>query len=121
MSVQFKHVRDFFDATKGGATFAVNVESVDFSKIQIDDVIDTMLIGMSVCSQKDCFDKKIGRDLAISRLKVVPLKVVQVSKVRHENGKLFSSIILDNDNFQLRFTQSSESSKFRLSSVVVTS
>jgi hypothetical protein len=117
MSIQFKHTRHPNKA-KGGATFAVNIDSIDLSKLQVDDVID-IPFGMSICSEKDCFNKKVGRDLAVSRLKKISFKVAQTIKSRLENENLTSVISLKHDDFYLRFNQSSESSKFHLICVVV--
>jgi len=121
MSIQFKHVRDFFNSTRGGATIAVNIESADLSKVEIDTVVGDIKVGMSVCSVKDSFSKKIGRELAVSRLKPMALRVIRVSKSRLDNGKINTKVILESEGFCLSFTQSSESANFRLSGVVLTS
>lgn len=120
MSVQFKHLRELA-STKGGATIAVNLESIDLSKVEIDSVVNDIKIGMSVCSVKDPFSKKIGRELAVSRLKPTILQVTRVSKTKLDNGKISTKIILESKDFYLSFTRSSESANFHLSGVVLTS
>jgi glyceraldehyde-3-phosphate dehydrogenase/erythrose-4-phosphate dehydrogenase len=118
MSIQFKHLRD---STKGGATIAVNIESADLSKVEINTVIGDIKLGMSVCSTKDSFNKKIGRELAISRLKTTAFRVTRVSKSILDNGKISTKIILEATGFYISFTRSSESANFHLSGVVLTS
>lgn len=121
MSTQFKHIRDPFILEKGGATIAVNIDSVDLSKLDIDTLVDSIQVGMSVCSGKDSFNKKIGRELAVSRLKPTTLRVIRISKSRLDNGQINTKVILESSSFYISFTRSSESANFRLDSVVLTS
>lgn len=78
MTVQFKHFRNlssYWDEdgdefyrynSMGGVTFAITHIKAEFYGI-----------GISVCSAKDGFNKKIGRDVAITRLNAQPYLITE--------------------------------------------
>lgn len=91
MSVLYKHVRnlDTFNQidSKGGLTVAVEGVDVEvfkqsFMNLFSKDFTVTVKIGFAVCSDKDGFVKKTGRELASSRLKETQIKPIAV--VRNE-------------------------------------
>ena len=117
MSIQFKHVRDFFNTNNGGVTVAVDLGDSNLSTLNIDESINTVKVGVAICSEKDSFQKKVGRELSTSRLKTLDLKVTKVSKSKLPSGNILSIVVLESDTIYLKFTQSSKAGNFRLDSV----
>jgi len=89
MSVLFKHVRgkDEFNAIlpKGGLTVAVEgmnyeIFQQSFFNLLNKDFTLTVKIGFAICSDKDSFVKKTGRELALSRLEEFQIKPIALVK-----------------------------------------
>ena len=89
MSVLYNHVRNVnvFNQidSKGGLTIAVEgmdleVFKQSFMNLFNKDFSVTVRVGFAVCSDKDGFVKKTGRELAFSRLKETQIKPIAVVK-----------------------------------------
>ena len=110
MNVQFLHVREYHHSfiptnteetvfelnlelsAKGGMTIAMElIKPWLFSELKVGDTIEK-LVGISRCSNKDPFNKRIGRELALGRSKNKKLTVVSV------NSDLDSSTLIMEDN-----------------------
>jgi hypothetical protein len=124
MSLQFLHDRNLKSLLtgKGGTTYAVdtfnNLENKNLH-IKVGDHIG-IDIGIAQCSDVDCFNKKIGRELSSSRLTLITFKVYKISKWLREDNKVGTKIMLRLDNGSyLIVTQSSEVSKFHVREIEI--
>jgi len=121
MSIQFSHYRNSISRYngKGGTTFAVEINQTDAKNYNIGDCVNISM-GIAKCSDKDCFNKKIGRELSSSRLKNIEFNVISIRKsLDMKNSKISTRIILKADNTILTINQSSQNSKFQLFSVEI--
>lgn len=119
MSVQFKHIRNFWSISNGGSTIAVELSEDSLKEVQVTDKV-MIKLGIAKCSEDDCFNKKVGRDLASSRMKEVPLEVTSISKYKAEGSRIITRVVVEKDGVYLVFTRSSDSRNFRLGSASLT-
>lgn len=102
MNIQWNHsrIRSYngpFGAeevkSRGGLTVALEVpEPWVLESLVIGDFI-TKKIGMARCSHDDNYNKKTGRELSLSRMKVMTLTVVGL----HNNGTEMYVVLQDTD------------------------
>lgn len=126
MDLQFSYSRSFKSkhSGKGGTIYAVqiigNLEwDNDQNEIKVGRYIG-FNIGIARCSDKDNFNKKIGKDLARSRLKLTTFKVVSISKYLKEDNKIRTKVTLKlEDESYLIINQSSQNSKFHVVSIEI--
>lgn len=121
MSLQFLHDRNLKSkyTGKGGTTYAINIignleYENELNEIRVGRRIG-LLIGTAKCSEKDCFSKKIGRELSSSRLELVTFQVVAISKTLEKDGSVRTLLTLKlEDGSFLVLRQSSQTSNFRV-------
>lgn len=86
MNIHYFHNRKYDKTDKwcyrvsprGGQTIALEVvEPWLFQQLKLGDTLEKR-IGKAVCSTDDNYNKKMGRDLAVSRLKLTKLEVTAV-------------------------------------------
>lgn len=89
MNIQYNHQRQetytgpYFKGTniaRGGITIAMEAVPVDmFLEMTVGDQLEVE-VGKAICSKKDNYNRKIGREIAKGRMKNVILDVVAASK-----------------------------------------
>ena len=133
MDIQYKHKRNdlnsdydrkdlkwYFKGVPRGITYAVNVPS----KLEVVEQIDneqrkaTIEVGFSTCSRVDHYNKKIGRELATSRMQKMEFEVSSISF--RDNESYFTLDNLDKNNYDIRqinFKLNKNSNRIHLLSV----
>ena len=124
MKVQFLHKRSIMSKYngKGGTTYAVGIiGNLENEKDQL--TVGRNIgfqVGIAKCSPEDCFNRKIGRELSTSRLKLITLKITSITKSLKEDGSVATRVTLQKDDGSLLLiTQSSESSNFRVAAIEI--
>jgi hypothetical protein len=89
MNIQYNHHRQetytdpYFQGTtiaRGGTTIAMESVPVDmFLEMTVGDQLEVE-VGKAVCSKKDNYNRKLGREIAKGRMKNVVLDVIAASK-----------------------------------------
>lgn len=75
---------DDFPTARGGTTIAMEEIPVDmFNEMTPDHTLECF-VGKAKCSNKDNYNKKTGRNIAVGRMKEIALSVLAVST--NENG-----------------------------------
>jgi hypothetical protein len=81
MKINYFHVRDyngFLVAPRGGTTLAMEqIEGWYFDTLEVGTFFEKS-IGKARCSKKDNYCKKVGRELAVGRMKTTRLTVIAV-------------------------------------------
>lgn len=88
--LQFNHERHYSKSgllPKGGCTVALEVPTTEEFDAFYDMQRVKITVGVAVCSLKDHYNKKTGRDLAISRLTEI---TAVVGKDSHDNVHLLT-------------------------------
>ena len=124
MKVQFLHKRSIMSKYngKGGTTYAVGIiGNLENEKDQL--TVGRNIgfqVGIAKCSPEDCFNRKIGRELSTSRLKLITLKITSITKSLKEDGSVATRVTLQKDDGSLLLiTQSSGSSNFRVAAIEI--
>ena len=124
MKVQFLHKRSIMSKYngKGGTTYAVGIiGNLENEKDQL--TVGRNIgfqVGIAKCSPEDCFNRKIGRELSTSRLKLITLKITSITKSLKEDGSIATRVTLQKDDGSLLLiTQSSGSSNFRVAAIEI--
>lgn len=126
MKLQFLHKRSIMSKYngKGGTTYAVGIignlkRENEKEQLTIGRNIEFQ-VGVAKCSPADCFNRKTGRELSSSRLKLITLKITSITKSLKEDGSIATIVTLQKDDGSLlRITQSSESSNFRVAAIEI--
>lgn len=98
MKTQFLHTRNFFKeyvpvndeqtlfevklnlSSKGGTSVAMeSLQDWHFRELKLGDFFEKK-VGISKCSDDDAFNRKTGRELALSRMKTTTLTVVSLTE-----------------------------------------
>jgi len=108
MKIQFVHNRDvvfkFSSANrienpslllaKGGETIAMEEVPLDMFQQITKEHILSCFIGKALCSKKDNYNKKIGRNIATARMKEVDLEVVAIENYLDQNDRPVREVTL---------------------------
>lgn len=119
MSIQFKHSRNFNQdglVAKGGNTVALEVDNDKVSSLKPGEKF-TAKMGFSVCSDRDNYNKKIGREICLERLENVDFTVLSVSSYFVE-GEIHTVVYIEGDDLVFKLTKINNSC-FRLFSVQI--
>lgn len=109
MSVIFHHKRNYcFNKLGEVETFALGGETIAMEEIQpwLLECIDVgdffeKKVGKAVCSEKDRYNKKLGRELSLKRMKVRKFTVLRIGFL---NNKLIIDLS-DDENFKYRLVK----------------
>jgi hypothetical protein len=87
----FVHDRHPFNS-KGGKTLAIEQIPVEMmNQITLEHVL-VLKMGEAICHEDDNYNKKIGRELALSRIEEVEFDIVGVHKVIKDDGRKKTTI-----------------------------
>jgi hypothetical protein len=120
MSLQFLHDRQ---EDRGGVTHALEVDNAFLNTIEVGDIV-SIECGIAVCSPKDCYNKKTGRELAISRAKETPFQVKTILKTlvnKNTQTDILTTICIQNEKAEYLLIQNGINKKFRLSRAALAS
>jgi len=78
---------------KGGRTYAI--EKINIKSFSIGETI-VLNFGTAKCNKEDTYNKKLGRELAVSRMKLVEFKV---NRIVYTKGRV--DLTLENDEFEV--------------------
>lgn len=107
-SNKLKHFR-LVTSGKGGRTFAV--EKIQVRSFSIGKEID-LNIGEAKCHDNESFNKKIGRELAISRMEV---KTFKVTRIVYTEKRV--DVTLNSENYEVDLSFRSDKKLSRLEHV----
>lgn len=101
MKLQFVHNRELTFKnkelkllTKGGETIAMEEVPLDMFKQITKEHVLSVHVGKALCSKKDNYNKKIGREIATGRLKEIELDVAGIQEYLDSNDRQVREVIL---------------------------
>lgn len=95
----------------GGTTFAV--EKIKIKNFLIGEKI-TLKVGFAKCSEKDNYNKKLGRELALNRMKEVKFEVTRIVYTKDEVNV---DLTAEGINVELSFKQKRQLSRLDYASL----